>query len=93
MLSNYKERDLTGLIAKMKEYSEDALQTHFAKCVAGKSSFSKRTMTNVYGFDYIVTENGEDVKILEINTTPICKGRLTLGPLKILPLLPAISAQ
>lgn len=92
MVSKYPDRDLSPLIARMKEYSEDALATHFAKCVEGKSLYRNRTITNIYGFDYIATEDGTDVKILEMNTTPVCKGRLTLGPINFLPFLPPIAA-
>lgn len=91
MLTQYTDRDLSHLIAKMKEYSHDALDTHYLKCVAGKSQYKGRTVTNIYGFDFIVTRNGLDVKILEINTTPICKGRLQLGPIDFISMLPPIS--
>ena len=89
MLSKYKERDLMHLIPLMKEYAEDALQTCFDELME-KSRFKGSTVGHIYGFDFIITEDGLDVKILEINAKAGVKGRLTLGPFNPLPLLPAL---
>lgn len=84
--------DLTPLIGKMKSYASDALRAYFTKFVVGKKRFKGAAMTNIYGFDFIVTEDGKDVKILEINTTPQTQLFYSCGYASPLPLMPIIMA-